>query len=412
MAALSASSDEALPTLESAVRSEQSAGRASYVQQLGSMIGARNKPGEVAKVLQLAASTSAPQSDWWRAAMLDGMAAGLRSRHASQQHPVLLKLYADRAAGVRQAALRLIEITGLPANAAAVIKQAVATASDRGQAADQRAGAIRLLSMSTVKNPASFYQGFVQPSEPEEVQIASVQAMGKENGTGSAVFLLSKWRTMTPAVRGEAGSSFLSDPERFKLLLNAIEQGDVQPWSLPLRQRIQMQMNADPSLRDRARSLLAAKAGDRDAVLKRYQAVLDKTTGDASKGKAVFEKTCSKCHRMDGVGAEVGPDLATIRNRTASSLLGDILIPSRSIAQMYEAYVVETTSGGTLEGVIGEQTSTTITLVHEQGKKDIVSRSDIKQMFASNLSAMPEDVDKEITPEQMVDLITYLKNPK
>jgi hypothetical protein len=55
-----------------------------------------------------------------------------------------------------------------------------------------------------------------------------------------------------------------------------------------------------------------------------------------------------------------------VRNRTPDSLLTDILIPSRSIAQMYEAYVVETVSGGTLEGVIGEQTSTTITLVHEQ----------------------------------------------
>ena len=68
-----------------------------------------------------------------------------------------------------------------------------------------------------------------------------------------------------------------------------------------------------------------------------------------------------------GVGAEVGPDLATIRNRTPDSL-SDILIPSRSIAQMYEAYVVETIPGGTLEGV-------------------------------------------DIPPEQMADLIAYLKKP-
>ena len=107
----------------------------------------------------------------------------------------------------------------------------------------------------------------------------------------------------------------------------------------------------------------------------------------------------------------MGPDLATIRNRTASSLLGDILIPSRSIAQMFEAYVVETSSGGTLEGVIGEQTSTTITLVHEEGKKDVIARSDIKQMYVSNLSPMPDDVDKEISPAQMADLIAYLKKP-
>jgi len=107
----------------------------------------------------------------------------------------------------------------------------------------------------------------------------------------------------------------------------------------------------------------------------------------------------------------VGPDLASVRNRTAGALLGDILIPSRSIAQMYEAYVVETTSGTIVEGVIGEQTSTTITLVHEQQKKDVIPRSGIKQMYVSNLSAMPEDLDKELTPEQAADLIAYLKKP-
>jgi putative heme-binding domain-containing protein len=73
--------------------------------------------------------------------------------------------------------------------------------------------------------------------------------------------------------------------------------------------------------------------------------------------------------------------------------------------------VVETVSQGMLEGVIGDQTSTTITLVHEQGKKDVIPRSEIKQMFVSNLSAMPEDLDKEITPEQMADVIAYVKKP-
>jgi putative heme-binding domain-containing protein len=192
-------------------------------------------------------------------------------------------------------------------------------------------------------------------------------------------------------------------------LLEAIDKGEVQAWSLPLRQRVQMQMHRDPALRERARALLAAKAGDREEVVKRYQAVLDRTDGDASRGRTIFHNACSKCHRFQGTGAEVGPDLATVRNRARGSLLSDILIPSQSIAQTYEAYVVETVSGRTLEGVIGEQTPTTLTLVHEQGEKDVIPRSEIRQMYVSNLSAMPEDVDKEVSPEQMADLIAYLK---
>ena len=413
LAALSASSDEAFPALQAAIASHGSAtpGRANYFEQLGSIIGARGKAAELAKVINTAASAAGKDSDWWRAAELTGLASGLRSRRtALQPQPALLKLYDDNAPGVRRAALRLLEISGLPSGIDPVLKRAAAQAMDPKQPAERRAGAISLLALAPPERPG-FYQMFIEPREPEEVQIAAVHALGKQKGLESSKFILTRWRSMTPQVRSEAGSAFMSDPERFQLLLAAIDKGDIQPWSLPLRQRIQMQMNRDPALRERARALLAAKAGNRDEVVKRYQAAIDKATGDPSRGRATFDKICSKCHRMNGVGAEVGPDLATVRNRTADSLLADILIPSQSIAQMYEAYVVETASGGMLEGVIGEQTSTTITLVHEEGKKDVVPRSEIKRMYVSNLSAMPEDVDKEISPGRMADLIAYLKKP-
>ncbi|MBK5290427.1 MAG: c-type cytochrome [Acidobacteriia bacterium] len=414
MAALSASSDQALPALQAAIvsRGNKTPGRARYFQQLGSLIGARGKPGEMAKVLQAAANTAGQDSEWWRAAQLEGLASGLRSRGGTLlPQAVLLKLFGDRAAGVRHAALRLLEISGLPSSTDAVLQQAAATATDRGRPGDHRADAISLLALAPSPQQWEFYQRLLEPSEPVEVQSAAVRALGKRKGTESTKFLLAKWRSMTPAIRAEAGSALISDPERFQLLLAAIESGGLPAWSLPLRQRIQMQMNRDPALRERARSLLAAKAGNREEVLTRYQSVLDKAKGDAAQGRVTFEKTCAKCHQMNGVGAGVGPDLATVRNRTPDALLGDILIPSRSIAQMYEAYVVETVSSGTLEGVIGEQTSTSITLVHEQGKKDVIARSEIKQMYVSNLSAMPDDVDKEISPEQMAHLIAYLRKP-
>ena len=142
-------------------------------------------------------------------------------------------------------------------------------------------------------------------------------------------------------------------------------------------------------IREWARAILDEKPGERDAVLKRYQAALS-ANGDSARGKRVFQETCAKCHKLDGIGAEVGPDLGTVRNRPGSVLLGDILIPSKSIAQNYEAYVVERVSGGMSEGVVGSQTPTSLTLRQEEGKEIVIPRSDIKRMYASNLSAMPE----------------------
>lgn len=411
VAALSASSNDALPALQSALASRpaETPGRKSYLEQLGSILGARGKSDELARVLTLTAKGEA----WWRASILNGLASGLRARQSKlEPRDQLFALLGDAAPSVRSAALRLIEIAGLPPGREGLLKQAASLVSDRKQSAESRADAAGLLALKPASQPASFYEKLIDPTEPESVQSAAVRALGKLPGLDGSRFLLARWRSLTPAVRNEAVDALTAANAsgRFPLLLDAIDKGEVQPWSLPLGQRIRMQMNRDPQLRERARALLAAKAGNREEVVKRYQAALT-VNADAVRGKVVFKDVCSKCHKMDGMGAEVGPDLATIRNRTAASLLEDILVPSRSIAQMYESYVVDTNSRGTLDGVIGQQTSTTITLVHEQGKQDVVPRSDIKQMYVSNLSAMPEDLDKEVSVAQMADLLAYLKKP-
>jgi putative heme-binding domain-containing protein len=84
------------------------------------------------------------------------------------------------------------------------------------------------------------------------------------------------------------------------------------------------------------------------------------------------------------------------------------LIPSKSIAQNYEAYVVEKISGGMSEGVVGSQTPTSLTLRQEEGKEVVIPRSDIKRMYASNLSAMPADLDRQISVQQMADLLSFI----
>jgi len=122
----------------------------------------------------------------------------------------------------------------------------------------------------------------------------------------------------------------------------------------------------------------------------------------------VFKSVCVKCHRFAGLGVQVGPDLATVQNQPKQALLEDILMPNKTIAQGYEAYVVVTT-GANLDGVLGAQTPTTIALRHEDGKEDIVQRKDIKDMYVTNVSAMPGDLESRSTSSQMADLLEFLK---
>ena len=166
-------------------------------------------------------------------------------------------------------------------------------------------------------------------------------------------------------------------------------------------------MSDDPSIRDIARPLLDPSASEREKVVKTYEAALDRKP-DAKRGREVFRTICAKCHRFAGMGAQVGPDLATVQNHPKQTLLEDILMPNKTIAQGYEAYVVDTTSG-MLDGVLGAQTPTTIALRHEDGKEDVIQRTNIKQMYVTNVSAMPGDMEKQIDVQQMADLLEFLK---
>jgi putative heme-binding domain-containing protein len=239
------------------------------------------------------------------------------------------------------------------------------------------------------------------------VQVAAVKALGRVPGEAVGTFLLARWRTFTPAVREEAAEALLRDPGRTKLLLAALKDESVAAWTLSFWHKRDLLMHDDPAVRAEAHALLEEKPGEREQVLKRYEAALDGPS-DAARGEQVFRNVCAKCHRFQGVGSEVGPDLGTVRNRPASLLLKDILLPSLSIAQGYEAYVVERASGGIEQGVLAGQTPTTIVLHREGGLEVVIPRADVSRMYVSQLSAMPGDLEQQVSEAQMADLLQYL----
>jgi putative membrane-bound dehydrogenase-like protein len=413
LAALSASSDDAPRLFQkvAAAAGTDSPGRTTLFRQVAAVIGSRGKSAEIERVLQNVATA---KPEWWRTASLDGLAQGMRAKRdtlnaSGAARLTLLRLFDDGQITVRRASLRLLEITGLPAGADSALERAAKTAQDGQADPDLRADAIGLLALSELGPRAEMLKTLVDPHQPEPVQAAAVRAVGKIKGDDTGKYLLAHWRTLTPAGRMEAADAMYLEPSRVKLLVAALQSGDVQPWTLAFRHTRRLIMYDDPVIRETARPLLQPDAGAREKVVKRYQTALD-LKADSARGKEVFKSVCSKCHRLENVGAEVGPDLNTVRHQPKQILLTDILIPSQSISQGYEAYVVETVSGGTLDGVLGGQSSASVTLRHEDGKEDVIQRKDIKQMYAINLSAMPADLDKQVDVQQMADLLEYLKS--
>ena len=421
IAALSASSDRAVQYFDmaSAHRPEliaaESDARRSFLRKVGAVIGARQRPAELQRVLlQAGAADTQRGSSWWRAATLEGLADGVLRRKPDPAslkgvQDLLFRLFENPATPIRRAALNLLQASkvGEGAGYQRALQRSFAAAAERSVDSEQRADSISFLALVRPGDHLELLKRLVDVQEPVPVQMAATRALGKIPGEAVGAFLISKWRVLAGPVRSQAAEAVLQDPARFPQILKALQQEEVQAWTLNFSQKRRLLMNRDPKIRESARAILDEKPGERDAVVKRYQAALS-ADGDSARGKRVFQEICAKCHKLDGIGAEVGPDLGTVRNRPASVLLGDILNPSKSIARKYEAYVVEKVSGGMSEGVIGSQTPTSLTLRQEEGKEIVIPRSDIKRMYASNLSAMPNDLERQISVQQMADLMIFI----
>ncbi len=413
IAALSADSADAPRLFDKALAltGTASPGRLTLFRNIAAIIAARQKPSEIEQVLTKVAASRG--EDAVRAATLVGFQQGLRTRNGSltsRGRQSMLALFESKNPAVRRAALGNLEYAGLPGGPLAVqaLQRANAAATDLHADAELRADSIGLLALAKPESHADEFQSLMDAHQPEAVQVAAVRAYGRGGGGEVAPYLIRQWRNFTTATRAAAGDALIADASRQKVLVAALKSGDVQPWTLSFRQQLRLIMNPDPAIRDAARPLLDQTPKEREAVLNRYRAALD-MKGDMAEGKHIFETICSKCHRLNGVGHDVGPDLGTVQNRPKQFLLSNILMPSQSIAQGFESYVVETNSGANLDGVIGPQTPTTITLKHEEGKEDVIQRQDIKSMYVTNLSAMPADLEKQVSVKQMAGLLEFLK---
>lgn len=130
--------------------------------------------------------------------------------------------------------------------------------------------------------------------------------------------------------------------------------------------------------------------------------------GDRAAGAVIFKKLCASCHRLGNEGVEVGPDLASLNDKSPEALLIAILDPNRAFEAKYAGFTIGTTDGRVVNGLIAGESATAVSLRRQDGKEDVLLRSDIDEIAATGQSLMPEGLEKDLKPSDMADLIAYL----
>jgi putative heme-binding domain-containing protein len=140
------------------------------------------------------------------------------------------------------------------------------------------------------------------------------------------------------------------------------------------------------------------------------------SSGDIRRGQAVFNSTkaaCTACHKFGYLGGLAGPDLTRIgRIRNDRDLLEAILYPSLSFVRSYEPVVLVTTDGRAINGLVRNETATEITLATGPNQEVRLRRDEIEEMQNSKVSIMPAGLDKQLSLQELLDLVAFLKNAK
>jgi len=361
------------------------------VGQLSALIGARKDPAELSALLN-----AMPEFKNANVA-LAGMGRGLKLAEAKRlQVPGAEPIFMALLAKNQKAAWEAAKYFYLPAVLAKAGKDAV---DDKVPVA-QRAFAVRALGDGGY---AAVLDKVLSSNAPSEVQVAAVEAMG-----GSPQ-LLKYWKGYSPEARQRAVSSLLTHKETIPALLDAVEKNDIPVAAIDVASRARLIENPDQAVSGRARKIFTNPNDDRAKVVAAYKDVLT-LTGDVTRGKKLFEETCGRCHLPRKQGPRVGPDLSGVNNKSKEELLTSILNPSYAIEPRFVNYMVTTKDGRMFDGVIGNETPGAITLRGGSEEGDVtILRQNIAEVRSSNISLMPDELEKTVNKQGIADIIAYLR---
>ncbi|MEO1997970.1 MAG: c-type cytochrome, partial [Planctomycetaceae bacterium] len=248
------------------------------------------------------------------------------------------------------------------------------------------------------------------PQSPDGLQKAVVTTLAEFGGASAPEHLLAGWRSHSPALRAAILDALL-ERDRFRsAVLDSIESSTISTVDVDAVRRQRLLTTGTKSQRSRAAQLLASPgSSDRQEILSRFADVLT-LSGDITHGQHVFEKRCAACHKLQGIGKSIGADLSTLRDRSRTALLTAILDPNRAVEAKFLSFTAVTDAGKTYAGMLLTETGTSLTLIGSDGKPHTIRRAELDTLSGSNRSLMPEGFEKDISKQDLADVIRFVQS--
>jgi len=360
----------------------------SILMRLARQIGRQQKPEDIAAVLDV-----------------------LRERTKNAKDPVVPTLISSLAAKKNSSlALQIGVATGGQSEKVLrkLLQNAATAAANARETTTRRLAAIHLLRLEEQAKAIRVLGELLKPTQPSNIQSAALRALTHFDSPDIARLLVERWSSFTPSVRRQAANAVLSRDTWLPMLFAGLKARSIVPQDLEPGRLKLLSKHRDAKIRALAAPWAVATKSARAKVVGQYQTLLGRLKGRAKIGKQVFKKNCALCHRAQGVGHALAPNIMAMRNRGPESILINVLDPNREVNPRYLNYVVASNEARIFSGMIEAESATSVTLTRAEKQSDTILRIDIETMRSTGLSLMPEGMEKQVKPQAMADLIAYL----
>ena len=136
--------------------------------------------------------------------------------------------------------------------------------------------------------------------------------------------------------------------------------------------------------------------------------------GSPDRGKALFDGkgACRSCHRVDGAGARLGPDLSNVGQlRRSVELETSLVDPSKEIFYTNRPYRVVTKDGTTINGRLMNLDTFNVLIIDSKEQLRSFDKTNLRDYGFVDQSPMPSYKDK-LSSQELADLVSYLVSLK
>jgi putative heme-binding domain-containing protein len=289
-----------------------------------------------------------------------------------------------------------------------IVRQAFAS-KDRSEA-DRLRALDALIAANDAQLPAAVAPVLTSGSAKFREQVLG--SLGRLDDAKVGELVLAAYGGMEPDLQPKAIELLTQRTAWSKQLMQAVAAKKIPAGAVNVNQVRKLLASKDADLVKQVQAtwgtIREERNPEREKIVADMRKFLTQTKGDPLKGQLVFKNFCAQCHKMYGEGKDVGPDITANGRATFEQLLSNVFDPSLVIGVGYQATTVTTKKGRTLTGLLAEETPQRIVLKQQGGETVVIAQDDIDEINRLKISLMPENIEKQLKPQEIADLFAFL----